>query len=221
MVKRQCRLSSYGPEKNFMPEEELRNHRKLEDSSLDLCPARKSAWYVRLIIGNLSVLCLKRVALVWYGPDLVYVVSCFQPSFPQLDCIHVGCTSFCVWELDCVSGHRDKSRQHQGRTPLPPCFSFCPNVGIWTADVELPKGLITSASMHNHCMNMPITLPTPTLHILCSPSFNHLPLDAVVGNALCIIQVFVLFSCEFRLRLKWGLLSIFSFHVIFSPSSCC
>lgn len=195
-----------------MPEKEVGSHRKLADSSLDLCPARTSAWDIRLIIGNLFVLCLNRI-VVWYDPDLVYVVSCFQPSFPQLDYIYVGCTSFCVWEHDCVSGHRDTSRQHQGRTPLPLCSTFCPKVSTWTGAAAWPK--------HNHCMNTSITLPTPTLHMLCSPGFNHPHLDGMVGNALWIIQVFVLFSCEFRLRQKWGLLPIFPFHVIFSPSSCC
>lgn len=165
---RAMQLSSYGPEKNFMPEKELRSHRKLEYSSLDLCPARKSAWYARLIIGNLFVFCLKRVVVVWYDPDLVYVVLCFQPLFPQLDCIHVGCTSLSVWEHDCVSGHKDKSRQHQGRTPLPPCSTFWPKVGIWTAAAALPKGLIFSAYKHNYCMNMPITFPTPTCSALLS-----------------------------------------------------
>lgn len=36
-------LSSYGPEKFFVPEKEVGSHRKLADSSLDLCPASKSS----------------------------------------------------------------------------------------------------------------------------------------------------------------------------------
>lgn len=55
--------NSYGPEKLFMPEEEVRSHGKLAESSLDLCPARKSAWDVRLMIGNLFVLSLKRMVV--------------------------------------------------------------------------------------------------------------------------------------------------------------
>lgn len=42
----------------------------------------------------------------------------------------------------------------------------------------------------------------PALHVLCSPWFTHLHLGDRVGIALCLIPVFMLFSCEFRLRLR-------------------
>lgn len=71
----------YGSAKFGMPEKEVDIHRTPADASLDLSPARKSAWDVGLIVGSLFVLCMKIIVVVWYDPDLVYVISFFQSPF--------------------------------------------------------------------------------------------------------------------------------------------
>lgn len=125
---------SYGPAKFGMPEKEADSRRTLADTSLDLCPARKSAWDFGLIVGSLSVLCLKGIVVVWYDPDLACVVSFFQPPFSQTDHIHVGCVHTSVsgstTEFLCTGANPGYiPTPHQGETPLPPCPTFCTKVG--------------------------------------------------------------------------------------------
>lgn len=151
------------------------------------------------------------MVVVWHDPDLVYIVSFFQPPFSQPDHSPIG------WARPSVSGSTTESpctsanpgympTPHQSKTPLPPCSTFCTKVGTSTEAATLPKWWITSVSKHNHRTNMPNTLLSPALHVLCSPWFSHLPLGDMVGAALCLIHVFVLLSRELRLRLrmKWA-----------------
>lgn len=95
-------------------------------------------------------------------------------------------TWLCFWA-------QEQIQATSGRTPLSPCSTFCPKVWIWTEAAAQPEWLITSASKYNHCMSTPVILPAPTLLMLCCPRFNHLHLGGMVGNALCKIQVSVVF----------------------------
>lgn len=118
---------------------QIGSHRALADAILNLCLARKSVWDAWLIVGTLSVLSLllNSCCLLWpWSSSCCFLFSTRSYS-------HWLCTYFCVWQHNCVPVHRCKSRlhpnTHQGETPLPPCPTFCTEVGTWTKAATLPK----------------------------------------------------------------------------------